>query len=282
MVYSYLGLSNPIEKVNSVLNRAITAYRKQNGPDTSLLSQGGVFSNNLSETAAFASANDMAIYTSADDLFRKSDIIFVFIPDSALRTLASSLRGHGIRDKIICHFSPGYDASVLDFDHMNTYVSLVHLCPDGSVSDFFVAEGYGDGYEVFLDAMNHTGIKTASVSSKDKSLMIAGITMASKLPMLVDKISDKLIKQAFQSNSEIGELVIDNKFDLDLSFNYIRNQSFLRNQKEAFLVNSMSDAGLLYGAYLSICALELRTNQNAKTEIKKIIGQMINESLEEI
>lgn len=282
MVFSYLGLSNPINEINTLITASLSRFRKQNGLVAPSLSPGGVFSNNLSETASFASETNMAIYTSAQDLFRKSDIIFVFVPDSALRTLASSLRGHGIRDKIICHFSHGYDASVLDFDHMNTYVSIMHMStPDGS-ENVWAAEGYGEGFGNFLDSLKSVGINVTSISSNAKSLLLAGLNIATKMPEMIAEISENLIKKAFESDPPIGEKLMDNRLNADVSFGHIRNLKLINNQKAVLTSQGLNDAGIIYGAYLSVAASEHIQNQNTKSEVKKLTSQLINESLEEI
>jgi len=281
MEYSYLGLSNPINEINTLITASLSRFRKKNGLDLPSLSPGGVFSNNLSETASFASKTNMAIYTSAQDLFRKSDIIFVFVPDSALRTLASSLRGHGIRDKIICHFSHGFNASVLDFDHMNTYVSIMHLTSFDESENVWVAEGYGEQFDGFLSSLRAVGINVTDISITDKSLLLAGLNIASKMPEMIANASENLIKKAFESNPKIGEKLTDSSLTLNLSSNHVRNLNLLHDQKDVLTTQGLYESAILYGAYLAT-ASEHISNQNAKSEVKKLISQMINESLEEI
>ena len=91
-----------------------------------------------------------------------------------------------------------------------------------------------------------------------------------------------LIKKAFESDPPIGEKLMDNRLNADVSFGHIRNLKLINNQKAVLTSQGLNDAGIIYGAYLSVAASEHISNQNTKSEVKKLTSQLINESLEEI
>ena len=213
MVFSYIGLGEPIKLINKILLSSIADFRRNNDVTSAYLKPGGVFGSDLGKCASFAAENDMAVYLSAGDVIRKSDIIFTFLPDKALKGLAQSLSGHGVENKIFCHFSPAFDASVLDFGGDNTYASFyIPALPKhfSSIDDMplFIVEGYGDKFEEICTIMRIMNLSFQTVNFKEKQLLISAMNLVGRFRSHIEDSAQRLIKIALHSSPE-GEQIFE-------------------------------------------------------------------------
>ncbi|MBQ4527428.1 MAG: hypothetical protein II998_05075 [Clostridia bacterium] len=258
MIYSYLGLSKPASFVNLYIRDILEDYIKLNGYEEIPLQPGGVFTTNPADSIQFAAANDMCVFLNADDLFAKSDIIMVFLPESALKNLSKTLKGHGIRNKILIHFNPGFNADVLDFGFENTYISSYFLIHEKGFQRMFI-QGYGDLYNDFLTMCRIICIPFVELNSIDKMLLTTAAGLSDVLSETINDAVEKLIRISLYHNSEITESVIDmlkiKTADLN-SYNPVkrRNLSFIDNQIETLDDAGIDSLSLLIGfMYITEC-----------------------------
>lgn len=260
MILSYLGLSAPVSFVNECVQRYIIDYRKSNDTLPPPLSCGGVYTNDFKAATSFAAENDMGVFIKAEDLFEKSDIIFVFLPDSALKTLASSLKGHGIRNKIIVHFSPAYCADVLDFGPENTYACVyLPFTFDTSVNHdaklTFYIQGYGNRLDDFVYILRMMSIVPVIMDKDERMLIITAVNFRSKLTEVINRTSLKLIDISLSTKPQVAKKLLeefDNNCYTWISYDAVKskNTDFIQTQREVISGLSYSDAenllGLLY------------------------------------
>ena len=100
MKYSFIGLGKPMGAVNNLFKSHIKKYRLSHVGEEMPLEPGGVFSSNLSAAASFAGENDMCVYLTLEELLINSDIIFIFLPDKAIKTISLTLGKYDVKNKI--------------------------------------------------------------------------------------------------------------------------------------------------------------------------------------
>ncbi len=285
MRFSYLGLNEPINLINPSLFSFIRSFRHKE-PMLPPLTPSGVYALNLEETARFAANNEMAVYTSATQLIKSSDIIFCFLPDKALKGLASDLRGHGIKGKIFCHFSPAFNADILDFGEDNTYASFFipsfEKLTDGKLkpSDMFI-EGYGDRYDEILYVCKILGIPFHEINKNDKLMYLTAISMLTDFKDFIEEASKKLLKISLYNNYDLYEEILV-KYK---SKNHILNHYDPTNADDVRTIEAQSDllssigiddVSALYASLILAKARGLDRQSIAGEHIKHIARQLIN------
>lgn len=240
MIFSYLGLSDPINYINNYFQQKICKHRKLNSALPAPLECGGVFSSDLNQSTVFASENDMGVFLNPADLFEKSDIVFVFLPDNAVKNLASSLRGHGITNKIIIHFSKVYGSEILDFDPSNTYISIYLPYYTKDVTDdklIFYIEGYGNRFDDFLYCLRMMEVTPVTMSYDEKALLISSISLKKDLIDAANEISNSFITASFKDKPIIAQMLRQGLDGKDICLNTysaskIGNISYINEQTE--------------------------------------------------
>lgn len=283
MVYSYLGLSKPIEIFNQTIELANKNYKKNYPLIPSVLKKGGVYFSDVSKSASFASLNKMAVYLKPELLFEKSDIIFVFLPDSAIVNLSKSLKQRGIQNKIICHFSPNLTSEVLDFGPFNTYVSFI--MPFISKTDdlkeyaqFLFYEGYGDRIDEIGFICQILGIKSIQIKDEDK------ITLS-----LVNTLMTDVLNDVRDLSYSLVESVIENKscyLDEVLNLYKTNDNKIIHNKNTSSLnfINAISEKVIslndekinnLYSFFIN-CKLDGITDQKKSDYLKSLLNKPKN------
>ncbi len=212
MRFSYLGLNEPVNLINDSLFSFIRSFRHKE-PMLPPLTPSGVYATNIEDAARFAANNEMAVFTSVNQFIKSTDVIFCFLPDKALKGLAADLKGHGIKGKIFCHFSPAYSSDVLDFGEENTYASFFiptfEKLGDGKIkpSDIFV-EGYGERYDEIFYVCQILGIKIHEISKNDKLMYLASASMLTDFKDYIEEVSKKLLKISLYNNYDLYEEIL--------------------------------------------------------------------------
>lgn len=285
MVYSYLGLAKPMAVVNESIKSHLLQYRSNFRGVVSPLEPGGVLASNFEKTVKFAANHDMSVYYSAEDLLEKSDIIFVFLADKAIRSLASSLRNRGIRNKIICHFSPAFNSDILDFDSANTYVSFVIPSYDydetnkPSASRFF-AEGYGDMFDEFRYVLKIIGIDVTVLTTQEKALYLTASQFLVDFPKFIEEAAERLLRiSLWSSPSAVQEIMQQYKNRTHILNSYSGaahgNIEFAYNQKNALDSLGIKDISNLFAALMYAEANRLAPDNPASADIAKLAAKMI-------
>ena len=285
MIFSFLGLSKPVSKVNDALVKAIKDYRTINMGATSPINPGGVYVPNLEVCTTFASSRKMAAYMNMNDLIRKSDIIFAFVSDSSFKNLHKVLRRHDIKDKIFCHFYPEHDAEILDFGPDNTYVSIIvpAVRKKGAfdLSHGLIVQGYGPRYDEFTNAMERIGIKVKSLNSDEKSLYQSAVNIIKYVPSLAVESSRRLAKSVLGTDCDILEL-----FDgINISAEYTLSSAapedtgdvdYIETQAKLMKKMSLEDSEIFYAALLLTKTFreDLLSSQTIKDIAKSIIRRL--------
>jgi len=286
MRFSYLGLSEPVNLVNDALFSCIRSFRHKE-PMLQPLNPSGVYTSDFNATAKFASQNEFATYTQVMPFIKNSDIIFCFLPDTALKGLANDLRGHGIKNKIFCHFSPAFNADVLDFGEENTYASFyiptLKKLPNGSFqpSDVFI-EGYGDRYDEIFYVCSILGIKLHEISKKDKLMYISAMTMLTDFQSYIENASKKLLKISLYNDYSLYEDILSKyKNDEYVINNYdpvvTSDIRTINAQKELFDSIGLDDVSTLYASLLLAKSRSMQNDINASEQIKAIALKLIND-----
>lgn len=260
MEFSYLGLSEPVDIVNSVLLNHTVSYRRTNRNHTPPLRFGGVYGADLQMTANFAAKNEMAVYTKAYDIFSKSDIILVFLPNKAIKSLAASLRGHGITGKIICHFSPSLCADVLDFGVGNTYLSMFMptYYNQGDATfrpDTVLVEGYGSKMSEAEAIMDMLGINYITFSRENKLAYLAAASFLSDFPRLVESAAHRLMKMSLYSAPQLADSIMEHYKAGDCVINSCSvadssDYGFFKSQSEVLSSLGIDDISTLFATML--------------------------------
>ncbi len=260
MEFSYLGLSEPIDIVNSALLNHTVTYRRTNRNLTPPLKFGGIYGADLQKTANFAAKNDMAVYTKAYDMFSKSDIILVFLPCRAVKSLAASLRGHGITGKIICHFTPSLCAEVLDFGADNTYISMFmptyySQSDAGLIPDTVLVEGYGPKMSDIEAIMNLIGINYITLSRENKLAYLAAASFLSDFPRLVESAAHRLMKMSLYSAPQLADSIMEHYKAGDCVINSCSvadssDYGFFKSQSEVLSSLGIDDISTLFATML--------------------------------
>ena len=238
MIFSYLGLSEPVGYINGYLQNMIIKFRNADPELPPPMSSGGVYSGDIGQAISFASNNDMATFIKPYDLFEKSDIVFVFLSDKSLKSLASSLRGHGISNKIIVHCSQIYDASILDFGPSNTYVSIYipfANTDDYDIKPFMFTEGYGNLFDDFIYVSRLMGFKPVVLNSDEKLMLAASFNFKKYMIEIIDEISDNLLVKALHSKSDIVKITNNNLQD-----DNIYSKNIFKNTDTSYIQNLIS------------------------------------------
>ncbi len=285
MRFSYLGLSEPVNLINDALFSRIRSFRHKE-PMLPPLNPSGVYASDFKEAAKFASKNEMATYTSVMPFIKSTDVIFCFLSDAAIRGLAADLRGHGIKGKIFCHFSPALNADVLDFGDENTYASffIPTLKKTGNSnpepSDIFI-EGYGDRYDEIFYVCQILGIPLHEISKKDKLMYITAVSMLTDFSKYIENASEKLLKIALYDDYSLYEDIIS-KFG---SSEYIINSydpvassdvRMVEAQREMFKAIGLDDVSTLYASLLLAKTKSVQDEINLSERIKDIALKIIN------
>ncbi len=214
MVYSFIGLGKPIAAVNNILKNHIRDYRRAHPGANMPLTPGGIFASDLSRAAAFAGDNDMCVYMSIEDLLQKSDIIFVFLSDKALKNISVTIGKYLIKGKIFCHFSPAFSADILDFNSNNTYLSmyLPVFSKDEqghTVSNRIIAEGYGKNTDKLKDTFCELGIDMSFVSSDERLMYLTAVNIVKDMSVILKYTAKRLAKYALASHGELCDELTD-------------------------------------------------------------------------
>ncbi|MBE7050285.1 MAG: hypothetical protein E7394_05875 [Ruminococcaceae bacterium] len=285
MIFSFLGLSKPASKVSDALMKIVKEYRMKMSGANSPLNPGGVYVPNLEICTGFASSSNMAVYMNVNDLIRKSDIIFVFLPDATLKSLQKTFRRYDIKGKIFCHFSPEYDAETLDFGSDNTYVSiLVPAIKKNGALDFsygIITQGYGERYNEFLGAIETLGIKVKCLNSDEKCLYQGAVSIMKNVPKLAVESSRKLAKSVLGSDCDIVKLFDDvkNSGEYILSSNSPCEKGdtdYIDLQKKLMKSMGLEDSQVFYAALLLAKGLDAASDssQTIKDIAKSIIRKL--------
>ncbi|MBO5370045.1 MAG: hypothetical protein J6B23_05145 [Clostridia bacterium] len=289
MILSYLGLSEPIKIVNNLFQNKIISYRRANPGMPLPLTMGGVHGPDLGISANFASQYEMSVYINAKDLFDKSDIIFVFLPEKSLRNLAKDLKGHNIRDKIICHFSPAFDSDVLDFGPENTYISFfipTYKISGGDIpeaDDIFV-EGYGIRFYEMGCIMDILGINYVNIERNDKTAYLAAANFMNEIPKYIEQMAYKLMKISLHNTPNLCDELISKHHSSEYilnSYNPIsaHDALFVRKQSDFFASMGLDEFSSLYAALLLSQRQNAREESTSDIKIKKICRKLLKDSL---
>ena len=212
MKVSYLGISKTAMSVTSALRRYIKMYRHEHPGITPPLELGGVYISDIGRSAVFAAENDMYVHYSMEEVFKKADIIFVFLSKNGLHSLPKRLKRSGIRDKIICHFDPGFNADILDFGSENTYVSfLIPILSKASRPNrayHVISEGYGDRYDEVKYLTDMLELNCTFLTPKEKCIYTTGVDFLKTYPLMLERIGHFLIKVALASDKSLCDDII--------------------------------------------------------------------------
>lgn len=264
MVYSFIGLGKPLAAVNNTLKNHIREYRKSHPGAAVPLKPGGVFASDISRAAAFAGDNDMCVYMTIDDLLQKSDIIFVFLSDKALRSISVTIGKYIIKGKVFCHFSPAFGADILDFNSSNTYVSMylprVFKDDDGhTVTKNIIAEGYGRNLEKLKSIFSELCINVSFVSPDEKLMYLTAASIARDMPVVLKYTAKRLAKYALASHGELcdelTDIMMQTPSDLN-SYNPVEAEDvdFVHRQCDALKSLGMSEITNLFCSLTAISA----------------------------
>lgn len=286
MVFSYLGLSKPLTVVNEAIMSYIGAYYKKHGRISAPLTPGGVYGTDISAVANFAAANDMCAYITADEMIRKSDIIFCFLPDKAIRTLAQSLRGHGIRNKIFCHFTPAFDANILDFGTDNTYISFFipvyqHMQTGKIKPKHIFAEGYGDRFDEVTYIAEMLDIPLTLISTEDKAIYLTAANFLNDFSTYIEQAAKKLMRISLYSRPELADTIFKQYKSQDHTLNSYDpikggNVRFLENQSDMLSALGLKDVSTLFGSLLLAESRMIDSDKPGYSRITDIAKRLIN------
>lgn len=283
MKFSYLGMSEPMNVVHEALMRYIVSYRRSHSVVPPLIA-GGIFSSKLEEAAVFAAANEMAVYTSAADIINKSHIIFCFLPEKALKGLASSLRGHGITGKIFCHFNPAFDAEVLDFGSDNTYVSffipVYQHANDGIIPHKLFVEGYGRRFDEITYIAQILDIPLTPITREDKTLLLIAANLLNDFPTYIEQIAQKLMRISFYNNPELADYIFEKYKSHDYTINSYdptntANIRFVENQSDILKSIGLNDVSTLFASYLLAKTTKYNPDNEAMSRIADIARKLM-------
>lgn len=264
MIYSFIGLGKPLAAVNNTLKNHIREYHKAH-PGASLpLEPGGIFASDISRAAAFAGDNDMCVYMTIEDLLQKSDIIFIFLSDKALRSISLTIGKYIIKGKVFCHFSPAFGADILDFNSSNTYISMylprVFKDDEGhTVAKRIISEGYGRNLDKIKDIFSELSMDISFVSADEKLMYLTAASIARDMPLVLKYTAKRLAKYALASHgelcNELTDIMMQTPSDLN-SYNAIDSEDvdFVQRQCEALKSLGMSDITDLFCSLSSISA----------------------------
>jgi len=284
MTYSFIGIGKPISAFNNILQNHIKAYRKSKFGKESILTAGGIFASNLSAAAKFAGDNDMCVYMSLGDLIEKSDIIFIFLSDKALKNISVNLGKHYPKGKIFCHFSPAFSADILDFNSSNTYLSLFlpYITKDekgNSTSDCIIAQGYGKNLDTFNELMNKLSIKLSFVSPEEKIMFHTAVNIAKDMPLILNYTAQRLMKYALASDKSLSDelisMISNNPTDF-ISYDTVENEDTDFALRQCSILKSLAidDITNLYSSLLGISA-QIHGNNEFSQQIDKITKKVL-------
>ncbi len=285
MRFSYLGLREPVNLINDALFSFIRSFRRKQ-PMLPPLTPSGVYAQNVEEAARFAANNEMAVFTSASQFLKSSDIIFCFLPDKALKNIAHDLRGHEIKGKIFCHFSPAFNAEVLDFGEENTYASFLIPCleklPDGKMkpTDIFV-EGYGARYDEIFYVCQILGITLHEISKNDKLMFMTATSMLTDFKDYIEQAARKLLKISLYNNYELYKEISakhNNKDYILNNYDPIKASDVRTLESQSDMLSSMGldEVSTLYASLLLAKVRGLDAQTPASSRVEEIAQKLIN------
>ncbi len=262
MTYSFLGLGKPIAAVNNILKTRIMSFHRDNPDRTLPLEPGGIFASDISMAAAFAGDNNMCVYMSIDELLQKSDIIFIFLTDKALKNISLTLGKHLIKGKIFCHFSGGYFADILDFNSANTYLSmyLPYFTKDNeghTISPHILAEGYGKNIDRLMEVFSELKINITFITAEEKLMYLTAVNLAKDMPLVLKETAKRLAGYALASgpdtSRELVHMLTETPSELN-SYNSMeaRDADFVSRQFDILKSVGIEDITNLYGSLVKI------------------------------
>lgn len=275
MKYSFIGLGKPIGAVNNLLKSHIKKYRLSHVGEEMPLVEGGVFSSNLSAAASFAGENDMCVYLTLEELLINSDIIFIFLPDKAIKTISLTLGKYDVKNKIFCHMSSAHTADILDFNSKNSYMTwhFPYFIKDENEHSYpgkIIAEGYGKRIDALNEALGVLGIETFFVSPEEKLMYIAALNIAKDLPLMLEYTSKRLIKYALGSYPNLSKELMEMTKASPESFNSYDpvekdDADFAARQLDILQKLGIDEITRLYSSLLSVAA-QTKNTQTKETE----------------
>jgi len=221
---------------------------------------------------------------SLGDLIEKSDIIFIFLSDKALKNISVNLGKHYPKGKIFCHFSPAFSADILDFNSSNTYLSLFlpYITKDekgNSTSDCIIAQGYGKNLDTFNELMNKLSIKLSFVSPEEKIMFHTAVNIAKDMPLILNYTAQRLMKYALASDKSLSDelisMISNNPTDF-ISYDTVENEDTDFALRQCSILKSLAidDITNLYSSLLGISA-QIHGNNEFSQQIDKITKKVL-------
>ncbi len=152
----------------------------------------GYYSRNTNSATEAAKFTHTKAYNSLEALVNDSDVLFLTVPDSSIRSVYQQISAFPLRDKYICHCSGAKTSAEVfpDIDKQGAYEFSVH--PLFAVSDkynaykelsdvFFTIEGNKQKLPEMMKMLKSTGINIQSIDGKHKTKYHASAVMASNL-----------------------------------------------------------------------------------------------------
>lgn len=117
----------------------------------------GVISTSPEATTKLAISLNIKAYLSLEDAVKDGDVLFICRNGNHLASFSDLMKKMHVRDKIICHFSPHHDSTIINCGSTNSYYSIgvpyLHMSQEKISNTVVTFEGGGKHREKFENAM---------------------------------------------------------------------------------------------------------------------------------
>lgn len=172
----------------------------------------GYYSAHSESAIAAAEFTDTEAYNSIEELCRKSDVIFLTVPDGQIREVWRSIRDLDIRGRIICHasgamtsdvFSGITEAGAFGYSiHPMYAISSKYESYKTLGSSFFTVEGHDRYADMICSVIESFGNRCVRISGQDKVKYHGAAVFASNLVTGLFAVAQKLLGECGFSAEE--------------------------------------------------------------------------------
>lgn len=173
----------------------------------------GYYSQNYESAKQAAEFTDSSAYSDLSELVKASEMVFITVPDSKIKSVYDEIKLYGIEGRQICHCSGSLSVNDTfpDISQFRAFGCSIHpLFPISSKLEsykelknaFFCLEGDETHIAEWEKLFNSFGNRTRIINSADKSKYHAACAISSNLVCALAYTSISLMKQCGFSEKE--------------------------------------------------------------------------------